>query len=96
MCWSRCGSSTRGRGETITSMGIGEEIGSVEAGEVTLSGIERLWGASGGELGLAGASAPVSSRGGAWLFGCLLPVRVGCCDGVGWCLGRWRGGGSMG
>ena len=59
-------------------------MGSAEAGEVALIGIERLWGgALVGELGLAGASVPVSNVEGVWEFGCLLHGRVGCCDGVG-------------
>ena len=59
-------------------------MGSAEAGEVALIGIERLWGALvGGGLGLAGASVPVSNVEGVWEFGYFLHGRVGCCDGVG-------------
>ena len=48
-------------------------MGSAEAGEVALIGIERLWGgALVGELGFAGASVPVSNVEGVWEFGYLL------------------------
>ena len=67
------------RGEQI---GGSVAMGSAEAGEVALSGIERLWGGHWGELGLAGASVPVSNVEGVWKFERLLHGRVGCCDGV--------------